>query len=78
MKPGFAKSVPVFMVEVVGVFSYFSCFPGYVGTVGADVGYDVGFVEVDDIFSCCSCLATTDCWFSSLVCLMCSEIPVEM
>jgi hypothetical protein len=31
VKPGFAKSVTVFTVEGMGVFSYFSCFPDYAG-----------------------------------------------
>jgi hypothetical protein len=41
------------MVEVVGAFSYFSCFSVYAGMVGADVGYDFCFVEVGAQFSCC-------------------------
>jgi hypothetical protein len=43
----------MFTVAVVGVFSYFSCFPDYAGMVGADVGYDFCFVKVDAVFSCC-------------------------
>jgi hypothetical protein len=53
VKPGFAESVTMFTVAVVGVFSYFSCFPDYAGMVGADVGYDFCFVEVDAMFSYC-------------------------
>jgi hypothetical protein len=41
MKPGFAYSVSVFTVEVVGVFDYFSSFPDYAGKLGMDVGYDL-------------------------------------
>jgi hypothetical protein len=36
--------------EVVGVFSYFSCFPDYARTVGPAVGSDFCFVEVDAEF----------------------------
>jgi hypothetical protein len=63
------------MVEVVGVFSYFSCFPDYAGMVGADVWCDFSSVEVDAVISPCKCLATADHWFSSM---LCSEILVEM
>jgi hypothetical protein len=41
------------MAEVVGVFSYFNCFPDYVRMVGVDVHYDFCYVEVDAVFSCC-------------------------
>jgi hypothetical protein len=41
------------MVEVVGVFIYFSYFPDCVRTVGVDVGYNFCFVEVNAVFNCC-------------------------
>jgi hypothetical protein len=64
------------MVEVVGVFSYFSCFFDYAGTVGMDVTSVLSKLVLCLVAT--ESLATADCWFSSLVSLMCSEILVEM
>jgi hypothetical protein len=41
------------MVEVVGVFSNFSCFPDYAGMVSADAGYDFCSVKVNVVFTYC-------------------------
>jgi hypothetical protein len=40
------------MVEVVGVFDYFICFPDFVGTVAVDNGYDFHFAKVDPVLGC--------------------------
>jgi hypothetical protein len=54
IKPSFVESVPIYMVEVVVVFVYFSCFLVYVGMVGVDVGCDLCSLEVSHTaFSSC-------------------------
>jgi hypothetical protein len=41
------------MVKVMGVSSYFSCFPDYAGMAAAYVGCDFCFAIVDAVFGCC-------------------------
>jgi hypothetical protein len=66
------------MGEVVGVFGYFICFPHNVGTVSLDVGCDLCSVKLMLCLFAAECLATADHRFSSMVCLICSEILVEI
>jgi hypothetical protein len=53
VKPGFAQSVTIFMVKVVGLFDDFNCFPDYARMVAAIVGYVFCFVKVNAVFCCC-------------------------
>jgi hypothetical protein len=52
-KTGEASLCLIFTAEAVGVFSYFSCFPNDVGTVGMVVSCDLCSVKVNAKFSCC-------------------------
>lgn len=50
MNPGFVLSVSVFMAKIMNAFCYFEDFPDDMGTVGPDIGYNLGCVEVDTVF----------------------------
>jgi hypothetical protein len=49
-----------------------------VGMIGPDIDLSSVLLKLMLCFVSMECSATTDHWFSSLVCLMCSEILVDV
>jgi hypothetical protein len=73
VKPGFTQSVSVFMVKVMELL--FRWLPWWCRDCRS--GYWLWVLSKSMLcFVSVECLATADCWFSSLVLLICSEIMV--